>query len=170
MAPPPASECSASAPPLPVALVPVLLPPSTPTWTIGHSASPGSLGTSAPLGLVIAPLLPWTCGPFVALRPSPSSALASPALPQAPPSHMVAPAQLLTSGSLLPPQGVVAAAQPRSHRSLCLTASSLLWLRGVLQLHHCRHHRQSPWWRWDSSLHGYCLLHHGRQSWLWSNY
>lgn len=51
---------------LALAPVPALLPPSTPAVTIGHLASPGSLGTSALTGSDIAPPLLW---PFAALHP-----------------------------------------------------------------------------------------------------
>ncbi|XP_067298901.1 uncharacterized protein [Pseudorasbora parva] len=123
------------APPRPVTLAPSLLPPSAPAWTIGHSTSQGSLGRSAPPGSDIAITPLRTCGLFAALRPSTPSASASSAFCQVSPLPSIAPTPPLSSGSLLPPQGVVVEAQsqlPGSSVPLHLIGSQ----RGGRHLHH----------------------------------
>ncbi|ROL50984.1 hypothetical protein DPX16_14515 [Anabarilius grahami] len=109
-APPPAPECYKLPQSVALAPTPALLPPSTSEWTIGHLASPDSLGTSAPPRSDIAspPLRTVRCSPV--LHPSAKSCSA---LPQASPPPSVAPTRPQTSGSLPRSQEVVAAAPSR---------------------------------------------------------
>lgn len=56
--------------PFTLAPVPALNPSLVSAWSISHSASLDSLGTSASPGLDITPAVPWTFVAFAALRPS----------------------------------------------------------------------------------------------------
>lgn len=108
--------------PLDPSSTPTLLPPLSSAVTTGHSASLGSLGTSAPPVSDIATPPLQTCRPSAALWPSTPSAAARSALPHAPTPPSVTPA---------PPLGVVTAAPSQSPRPLGFT-SSTLQLRGRL--------------------------------------